>query len=672
MKNDPLLISTSDIAELVDERLAVISTWRNRYQDGPNAFPPPAGGTPARPLFAFADVSAWVSRNRPEKRLTDRLLPVQVWSLIRNLTSMGLDQFDLVYWLHLALAERKAELDGRPLESIPAPASGIHNSGARESDLAGLTGLVSKTTAENLPILSDFTLARLSAGYGRKGGDIGAVDSYISGILAVASIAHQVQSTGDSLIYDPSCGIGETAIQVVADLKRAGRRASVIGVEINERVAVIARVRLRLRDIAATIATGDTLSTRQFLDDRPDLIVAEPPLGSNWVGLWHPDDPRSRFGMPSARNADLAWVIDAAVRLTEGGHAFVLTSTAALGRVGAEERVRAALVRAGAVETVIALPQNLLQYSSAALALWVIRGVAADNPNRTVTFIDATNPEIDETGSAKRAEWVRQHIADWVIAPRDVDPMDGVRSAAVHFDEMADAGMDLTPTRWIAEVGGADLLETLGDLSNIFGGEVADFQPVPPAFDGLPTTPHVVTVREMTESRDSREAKLWSGRGVSNEEAPDDTVTSRDISSQRLRPVGETATEPGFRTEAGDIVFTTMGRVRALIDADGGHRLGNGVYALRLDPGSRFGPAYVRMCLTARWNERHQKGATVKHAKPGDLEIPLLPLEVQQDWLNAFNGLAQVRAEAQKIVELADELETAAQNALRFGHQEGQ
>ena len=26
---------------------------------------------------------------------------------------------------------------------------------------------------------------------------------------------------------------------------------------------------------------------------------------------------------------------------------------------------------------------------------------------------------------------------------------------------MADAGMDLTPTRWIAEVGGADLLETL-------------------------------------------------------------------------------------------------------------------------------------------------------------------------------------------------------------------
>ncbi|MEO7720419.1 MAG: N-6 DNA methylase [Pseudolysinimonas sp.] len=671
MTNEPLLISTSDIAELVEERLPVVSTWRNRHQEGSNAFPAPAGGTPARPLFLFDQVSDWVSRNRPEKDIEHRLLPVRVWSGIRNLTSAGIEQFDLVFWFHLVLAARKAELDGRPILGVPAPATGFREQyRAHEGDFESLVAIVSTSVVEDLVVLSDFTLGRLSAGYGRKGGDVGAVDSNIARVLAAASIAHQVKSTGSSLIYDPSCGIAETVIQVARSYKRDGRQATIIGTEINAQVAIIARVRLGLRDIAATIATGDTLSTRHFPDDRPDLILAEPPLGTNWVGLWHPDDPRSRFGMPSARNADLAWVIDAAARLHEGGQAFVLTSMAALSRGGAEERVRASLLRSGAVETVIALPPNLLQYSSVSLALWVVRAPTEDDSNRIVALVDASRPDIDDAGPARRAEWVRQHVAEWVIAPRDVDPIDGVRSATVHFADFAQAGMDLTPTRWIAEIGGVDLLQNLGDLSNLFTGEVDDFRPDPPGFDGLPTTQHMVTVREITESPDSREAKLWSGRGVSNEAAPEDTITSRDISSGRLRPVGEVASESGFRTEAGDVVFTTMSRVRAVVDVDGGHRLGNGVYALRLDAGSRFDPGFVSLCLSARWNERHQKGATIKHAKPGDLELPLLPVDVQRDWLNAFAALAQVRADAQNLVDLADELEVAAQNALRFGYQE--
>lgn len=65
-----------------------------------------------------------------------------------------------------------------------------------------------------------------------------------------------------------------------------------------------------------------------------------------------------------------------------------------------------------------------------------------------------------------------------------------------------------------------------------------------------------------------------------------------------------------------------MTRVKTLVDAEGGHRIGTGVHALRLDQSSRFDPNYVALCLAARWNERYQKGATVKHAKPADLEIP--------------------------------------------------
>jgi type I restriction-modification system DNA methylase subunit len=671
MSAGPLLISTSDIAELADERLPVISTWRNRFKKGDNAFPSPAGGTPARPLFEFDAVSDWVSRNRPEKNLQERLLPVKIWSAIRSLTTAGVEQFELVYWLHLTLARRKTELTpGENGLVLPSPDSVLHEA-ARGEVSDTVTRLIADAGTEELIAISDFALARLSAGYGRAGGDIGAVGSNISGILARAASAHVASTTGEAVIYDPSCGIGETIIQIAEDYMRSGRRVRVLGTEINQRVAAIATVRLQLRDIPAEIAAADSLSTQQFTDQLADLVVAEPPLGVSWTGMW-PDSARSRFGIPPLRNADLAWVVDAVARLRAGGRGLVLTSVDALSRGGAEERVRAALVKSGAVETVIALPPNLLQYSGVALALWVLRA-PSDNPqHQSVHVIDASDPDMPEprAGAAKRADWIEQRVAGWMRSPSDLDELRGVTIAVAFLDELLEAGMDLTPTRWVKALAGAKLLQDMGELSNIFTGDIDDFRPEFIGFDGLPTARHMITVREMTESPESREAKLLRGQSIPNDEVSADTITSRDVSVGRLRPVGEFGAEPGFRTEAGDIVFTTMHRIRAVLDVDGGHRLGNGVYALRLDPDSRFDPAFVALCLASSWNERHQKGATIKHAKPGDLEIPLLPLEVQRDWLNAFNSLANVRAKAQNLVEAADELKDAAFNALRYGHQE--
>lgn len=669
MSSETFLVSTSDIAELADERLAVVSTWRNRFKESPNAFPSPVGGTPARPLFDFDAVSEWVSRNRPEISFEGRLLPVRVWSAIRSLTTTGVDQFELVYWLHLILAKRKAKLSSAVRElGFPSPDDLLREATRGEAAQA-LIGMVDDASIEELVAISDFALARLSAGYGRSGGQIGAVGSNISGILARAAMVHLVSTTGNAVVYDPSCGIGETLIRVAGSYEKSQRRVRIIGTEINTQVAAIATIRLELRDIPAEIAAANSLATQQFPDQGADLVVAEPPLGVSWAGLW-PDSERGRFGIPPLRNADLAWVIDAVVRLREGGCGLVLTSIAALSRGGAEERVRAALVRSGAVETIIALPPNLLQYTGVGLALWVVRAPDDDQRYPTVHVIDATDPDFPESGTTKRAEWIEQHIANWVLGPSDVDPVLGVTTAVVHFDELLDSGMDLTPTRWVAEVASDDIRHNLFLMNTFFGSNLEKVRTDPPDFDELPSAAHIVTVREMTETPESREAKLWVGRGVSNEDAPDDTITSRDLAAGRLRTLTEMTEGSGTRTEPGDIVFTTMSRVRALVDLEGGHRLGNGVHALRLDAGSRFDPEYVARCLSARWNERHQKGSTIKHAKPGDLEIPLLPLDAQREWLSAFATLAKIRNDAQHLVESADELETAAFNALRYGHQE--
>jgi hypothetical protein len=669
MKSSSLLVSTSDIAELANERLAVVSTWRNRYKDGVNAFPTPIGGTPARPLFDFEAVNEWVTINRPEKNLRERLLPIAIWAEIRELGAAGFDLLELVCALHGLLAQRWAELTG----GSDAPSSlGLYpnrdeRTRARMDD--AVRALLLDASSADLVDISDVTLGRLSASYGRSGGDIGAVGSPISRILARPALAQAVSGEGEAVIYDPAVGIAESLIRAAGWYAAAGRSPRVYGVERDPRVAEIARVRLLLRGVASEVASTDSLSTRPFEELEADLVLAEPPLGAPWTGIWL-DDSRAKFGVPPLKNADLTWVIDAVTRLRAGGMGLVLTSVAALSRRGAEERIRASLIRAGAVETVIALPPNLLQYSSAALALWVLRAPAEEGTHPTVHVIDASEPDLSDQAGTTRAQWLEEHIADWVISPGSVDPVSGATTAVVHYDELLEAGMDLTPTRWVSEVAALDIRHRLFEAEAFFSHEMRNFKPEVPDFDALPSAANIVTLREMTEVPESREAKMWTGRGTSNDDAPDDMITSREIASGALRSPLTLSDEPGFRTEPGDIVFTTMHRVRALVDMQGGHRLGNGVHALRLEEGSRFLPDYLATCLAARWNERHQKGSTVKHAKPGDLEIPLLSIEAQRSWLDAFAKVDAIRLGAESLVESAVAMEVAAYDALRYGRQE--
>lgn len=55
--DDGSLVAPSDIAEMAGVSRAAVSNWRKRNDD----FPDPVGGTPAKPLFARAEVVAWLN-----------------------------------------------------------------------------------------------------------------------------------------------------------------------------------------------------------------------------------------------------------------------------------------------------------------------------------------------------------------------------------------------------------------------------------------------------------------------------------------------------------------------------------------------------------------------------------------------------------------------------------
>jgi len=676
---EPVLVSTSDIAELVDERLPVVSTWRNRFKSGENAFPLPVGGSPSRPLFDLDQVRDWVSRNRPEKDFTPRLLPVLVWSAVRDLSDFGPSQYDLVHWVHLLLHVRKHVIVDQPASAanpVPTPETPLDEltSPLGAGAVRSVESLIEGADSADLVAISDFILRRLSAGYGRGGGDTGAVDSPISRILGEATrvvAAHWAIKRSDvrePVVYDPACGIGETLIQAHTTLGLFGRQAKLVGVDVNKQVAEIASIRLALRDIPSEIIVADSLATPLTDNGHPDLVVVEPPLGLKWGGVWSSGDLRAQFGVPSAASADLAWVVDAAARLQEDSRGYVLTSLGALSRGGVDERVRASLIRSGAVMSVIVLPPKLLQYTSMPLALWVLRAPLEEDELRPVNLLDASDPEIAEGGASDLAQWVRERIVDWIIDPLGADPAEGLRFARVYLHDLTDARWDLTPGRWTAEPELDGLKEVLSSAQSVLAAEVRGMPTEAPDFWMLPAAVDFVSIRDLTDFPDSREAKMWSGRGVSNDEVTPETITSRDIADRVIRPglkVPQDST--GFWTQPGDIVFTTMTKLRAMVDVDGGHRIGNGVHALRLLESSRFEPEYVAMCLAAAWNRRFLQGATIKHVRPGDLEIPLLSRPEQQAWMAQLSSLSHLIRSAESVITWAADVEKAAQNFLRFG-----
>lgn len=181
--------------------------------------------------------------------------------------------------------------------------------------------------------------------------------------------------------------------------------------------------------------------------------------------------------------------------------------------------MRAALIRSGAVMSIIVLPPKLLQYTSMPLALWILRAPLEEDELRSVELLDASDPEITDGGGNDLGLWVRERIAQWIIDPLGVDPSEGLRASQVYLHDLTDARWDLTPGRWTAEPELDGLNQVLASAQLVLDGEVRGLPKEAPDFYELPAAVDFVSIRDLTDFADSREAKMWSGRGVSNDEA---------------------------------------------------------------------------------------------------------------------------------------------------------
>ncbi|HMA45945.1 MAG TPA: N-6 DNA methylase, partial [Frankiaceae bacterium] len=185
---------------------------------------------------------------------------------------------------------------------------------------------------------------------------------------------------------------------------------------------------------------GDSLRDDGFAALTAEAVLCNPPYGDrDWGHDELAYDTRWVYGLPSKAEPELAWVQHCLAHLAVGAPAVLLMPPAAAERA-AGRRIRAELVRSGALRAVVALPAGAAVPLHVGLHLWLLERPReqAGSP-RDVLFVDAAEPDppppTTATAGARRPfpDWVTLHatvVETWRTFVRDSDNFEPVGGTA--------------------------------------------------------------------------------------------------------------------------------------------------------------------------------------------------------------------------------------------------
>jgi hypothetical protein len=178
-------------------------------------------------------------------------------------------------------------------------------------------------------------------------------------------------------ILDPACGTGNLLFSLV---KKMGMGAVRAGQEADPALARIAAYRLDWNGGPSTpIAVGDSLRDDHYHDWRgghagSSLVLCDPPTGpGDWGYKELIGDARWEFGCPPNDEPAFAWLQHCYAHLRPGGTAIVVMPEDAASRHSCRD-LREAMLRAGALREIIALPPLLGGGRATGVHLWILDG----------------------------------------------------------------------------------------------------------------------------------------------------------------------------------------------------------------------------------------------------------------------------------------------------------
>ncbi|MFY1668831.1 N-6 DNA methylase [Plantactinospora sp. WMMB334] len=687
----PSQVTAAEISRLAGVTRATVSNWRRRHPD----FPAPTGGTENSPAYDLAAVRAWLATRGqlPAASSADDLrtaLRASASDVAHRSRLLPL----VVAGSRVADTVRKAvelpddRLPGWAARTARSHAAGIPGTGnlTYHATEVGLLRALLRCVAEEGPARTVDVLAEGDLN------DIKASGQYLTPEPVADLIADLLAGPGEPYpekVFDPACGGGSLLLAAAAR-----GAAEVYGQDVVPAVAAQAAARLAIQAEATRpqvearrqqVEVGDSMRHDAFPALVADAVLCAPPYGQrDWGHEELAYDPRWLFGLPPKGEPELAWLQHCLAHLTPGGRAVLLMPPGPALRPSGR-RIRAEMVRGGALRAVLALPVGVAQPLHISLHLWLLERPhpQASLPS-TVLMLDAAAPEpgrtADGAGGRPGSDWstVRDAVLDaWHDFDRQPDTFEPIpgTARAVPVVDLLDEAVDLTPTRHVRAAPVPAKPDELAELAYELRGRLRR------AASGLATLsggqPWPAAGAEAVSWRTASVADLLRGEALTLLRAPvvvrgsspagpgpdgARVLTARDVTSRR--PASGTADDEtageDVEIRPGDVILPELlhggaGAARVADSGDAGCLLGRALHLLRPDP-ARLDPWFLAGFLSAEDNlSAASSGTSVVRVDPRRLRIPLLPLAEQRRYGRAFRQLHAMRTAADLANRLADE-----------------
>ena len=633
-------VTPVEIARMAGVGRAAVSNWRRRYDD----FPQPVDGTATNPRFVLAEVEAWLRR---QGKLTESPAEELAWQHLRG-WSAGDD---------LPAAVRHA---GELLDS-----SGV-----------------GEQTVEGAEATLRHALAKLAAEHGPAG----AFEVLLQRLHDAIRLPQTPAAVGDLMaaligpdpatIYVPACSTGALL------LAAAGRfpRARLCGEESDQALRELTRLRLTRHGVTQVDLRPGGLRQPPVPAVAADAVLCAPPSADR---DWDPAvedmayDPRWQYGLPPRTEPELAWVQHALANLRPGGRAVLLLPPAVAARASGR-RVRAELLRRGALRAVIGLPAGVAPPYNLGLHLWLLRRPASENSADRLLVADLTSRE-EEPG----ARWTERTTAllEAVAAMdsnREPAPAPGFTFAALRVMDLLDDAVDFTPSRRLrtdpppADPAGIIRLrdrldEQLGRLHTLLPAVLATPRPHGPS---------MITIADL-----ARAGAVTITRSPAREEPGAGRPTADSVPVWRARdvvvgagPAGQLAAADvpmdAVRVKAGDVVVPIIGHqltARVATEHEAGALLGPTLSLLRPDPDML--DAWFLAGFLRRDSNTHRAGSlgSVSRYDVRRAEVPRIPVEDQRPYGDLFRQLTEYDAILNAVISASGDLLRGVTDGLAAG-----
>ncbi|MFK4864220.1 N-6 DNA methylase [Streptomyces sp. CSMPJR101] len=694
-------VTAAEISRIAGVTRATVSNWRRRHDD----FPAPSGGTDSSPLYDLEEVRAWLASRGQHTAATPS---GELRTTLRLREPAGAGASDLLV-LVLAAARRPAD----ELTDLLAGSDADLVKQANEA-AAGVADVVPETESVRFTDIDTNVLRALLLCVRDEGAQaaLGVLaereleDSAASGAYRTPAPLADLMAglvPGDpARVLDPACGSG--TLLTAAAARGARELYGQDSVPVQARRTAVGVTLTAGEGAQVTVRTGDSLRADAFPDLTVDAVLCNPPYGDrDWGHDELAYDSRWAYGFPPRAESELAWIQHALSHLEPGGHAVLLLPPATASR-SSGRRIRAELIRSGALRAVAALPPGAAVPLHIGLQVWVLQRPEPTRPAyQSVLFVDPVGePSTPGRGATRSGsvDWTRvteQILSAWTAYAEDPDGFEAQAGVAraVSVVDLLDEVVDVTPARQVrasqsdidpqdlareaatAREGLSAAVRTVAELAgttawDAAGASAREWRTATVSdlarggalkvLRAVPVSPRAAAEAEALDagSGDSRDPRpVLTGRDLNAGTGP--TGLSLELQAEQMPEIAE-----------GDVLVRSLvggsGPVaRVAGEAEAGALLGTGLHLFRPDP-ARLDPWFLLGFLSSEANlAGASTGSSTLHLTPGRLRVPLLPLEEQRRYGEAFRHVESLREQARRARDLAEETARLVSGGLAGG-----